>query len=161
MRTKHESEVFKTTAKDKDIIHSYKNLLKLLGYVEYDVAMIELEKPVNFKAYPHIRPVCLPAKTDVEKEYPDFTFGTVVGWGATAVVENRGNLIADLNSVSNVPNKLEDVELMNRRECDDFFFNNFKEIKVNPGSFCGVSDTGDSCQGDSGGGLVYLNPHTR
>ena len=95
MRTKHESEVFKTTAKDKDIIHSYKNLLKLLGYVEYDVAMIELEKPVNFKAYPHIRPVCLPAKTDVEKEYPDFTFGTVVGWGATAVIEIRGSLIAE------------------------------------------------------------------
>jgi len=157
-KVRYDSEVFKTTAKDKDIIYSYKNLLKLKGFVEYDIAMLELEKPVNFFAYPHIRPACLPDEDDVNKDYPDFTFGTVVGWGATAVVENRGSLIADYKSISDVPIKLEDVEIMNQKKCDNFFLENLKEIKVNPGSFCGLSDSGDSCQGDSGGGLVYKNP---
>ena len=134
--------------------------MKLQGFVEHDIAMIEMEKPINFKAYPYIRPACLPDEDDVDKKYPDFTFGTVVGWGATEVVESRGGLIANPKSVSDVPNKLEDVEIINRRKCDDFFAKNFKEIKVNPGSFCGLSDTGDSCQGDSGGGLVYMNPES-
>ena len=99
-KTRHESEVFKTTAKDKDIIHSYRNWLKLQGFVEYDIAMIEMEKPINFKAYPHIRPACLPDEDDVDKKYPDFTFGTGVCWGATEVVESCGGLIANPKSIS-------------------------------------------------------------
>ena len=46
--------------------------------VWYDFALLELSMPVNFTRSPHIRPVCLPGREDVD--YDD-ELATVTGWG--------------------------------------------------------------------------------
>ena len=66
----------------------------------------------------------------------------------------------DTRSQSDVLNKLEDVRLINRKECDSIFEENLDRVKVRSGSICGLSQIGDSCKGDSGSGLVYRNPRT-
>ena len=67
----------------------------------------------------------------------------------------------DSRSQSDVLNKLEDVKLINRRECDQIYEDNLDQVKVRGGSICGLSQIGDSCKGDSGSGLVYRNPRTQ
>ena len=67
----------------------------------------------------------------------------------------------DTRSQSDVLNKLEDVEIINRRECDNIYERNLDQVKVRSGSICGLSQIGDSCKGDSGSGLVYRNPRTQ
>ena len=67
----------------------------------------------------------------------------------------------DTRSQSDVLNKLEDVEIINRKECDNIYERNLDQVKVRGGSICGLSQIGDSCKGDSGSGLVYRNPRTR
>ena len=64
-------------------------------------------------------------------------------------------------SSSDSLHKLEDVRLINKRPCDDLYHRHLSRIKVRSGSFCGLSQAGDSCKGDSGSGLVYFNPRTR
>ena len=44
----------------------------------YDFALIELSTPVDFNRYPHIRPVCLPDRAEID--YID-QIATVSGWG--------------------------------------------------------------------------------
>ena len=64
-------------------------------------------------------------------------------------------------SSSDVLHKLEDVRLINKQPCDDLYHRHLSRIKVRSGSFCGLSEAGDSCKGDSGSGLLYFNPRTR
>merc|ERR1740131_677565 len=45
-----------------------------------DYALLKLSSPVDFSAYPHIRPACLPKLASVD--YAGFT-GTISGWGTT------------------------------------------------------------------------------
>ena len=60
-RKEHESDTLVTEARSDFRIHnSYRPLLQYEGYVEYDVATLELRTPVDFHSYPHIRPACLP-----------------------------------------------------------------------------------------------------
>ena len=86
-KERHETEAFVTEARLSSFrLHSaYENLLRIEkeGFVENDVATLELESPVDFLAYPHIRPACLPEERDVDKSFPTNQFGTVVGWGYT------------------------------------------------------------------------------
>ena len=65
------------------------------GYkdIVYDVALLRLSRRVNFKLFPHIRPICLPDSRfrDIHGESV-----TIVGWGYTEVdpIEGfRKNLI--------------------------------------------------------------------
>ena len=50
----------------------------------YDIALLELETPVCWSEYPHIRPICLP---DSEVQEVSGLTGTVAGWGATRTLE--------------------------------------------------------------------------
>ena len=54
------------------------------GKMIYDIALLELERPVTWKDYPHIRPICLP---DSEVQEVSGLTGTVAGWGATRTLE--------------------------------------------------------------------------
>ena len=134
--------------------------IKQGGYVEYDIALLELATPVNFARYPHIRPACLPAAAD--QLYPRNSVGIVVGWGYTEIerYSDNGKGHPVRNSQSDVLNKLDDVKIINRDDCNDFFRESIKQIRIPEGSVCGVSPTGDACQGDSGNGLVYRNKTT-
>ena len=50
------------------------------GFVVYDFALLELNEPVNFSLYPHIRPICMPDPKFIETKGDLFT---TVGWGHT------------------------------------------------------------------------------
>ena len=67
-------------AKRNFAIHnSYKDYLDWKGYVDFDIALLELEKPINLQQYPNIRPACLPSSSDVSKSFQSETYGTVIG----------------------------------------------------------------------------------
>ena len=71
------------------------------GTIKFDIAILELEEPVDFVKYPHIRcsvvcftknssnqfmfrPACLPDEDDLTLDFSNRT-GTLVGWGAQTV----------------------------------------------------------------------------
>ncbi|KXJ84501.1 CLIP domain-containing serine protease B4 [Aedes albopictus] len=109
--------------------------------IHYDVALIKLANAVTFSEY--ISPVCLPL-TDELRNLPDAgrTF-TAVGWGTTekgqddpGVYGSRYKLEVDLPGV--------DLETCRVKYPD-----------VLDSELCAGGEAGkDSCQGDSGGGLV-------
>ena len=47
----------------------------------YDFSLLKMTQAVDFAAYPHIRPACLPA--DDSNDYNNFV-ATVTGWGTTS-----------------------------------------------------------------------------
>ena len=78
-----------------------------LGTIKFDVAILELEDPVDFVKYPHIRctvvfftedssnqfmfrPACLPDLDDLALDFSNRT-GTLVGWGVQDVTYRDTN----------------------------------------------------------------------
>ena len=102
------------------------------------------------------RPICLPEKGAT---YPYNSLGTVKGWGATLTktCSSQGICKVDRNSFSDILIKLDDVELISQQKC---FQSYNKHYSIKKGSVCGLSKSGDSCNGDSGSGLVFTNPST-
>ena len=47
---------------------------------------------------------------------------------------------------------------MGQDKCRDVFREARLDLKIEESNLCAVSETGDSCGGDSGGGLVIQNP---
>ena len=77
------------------------------------MALLELETPVDFDQFPHIRPVCLPDTEDLQLDLTERD-GVVAGWGVTEVDYvttdcdyTRGNYVA--GSSSDVLKKIEDL----------------------------------------------------
>ena len=109
-KVSYETEAFITKAKISSYrLHpGYKNLLAIenKGYVENDIASLELETPVDFTAYPHIRPACLPGAEDIDQDYPQGQVGTVVGWGFTrhGSSEHRVTFISQSVCQAVIPN---------------------------------------------------------
>ncbi|NXJ71748.1 ST14 protein, partial [Rostratula benghalensis] len=134
---RHNSEVLET--KIKNIIsHPYFN-----DYTyDYDIALLELEKPVTFSSV--IQPICLP---DASHHFPVGKDMWVTGWGAT--VEG--------GSGASVLQKAE-IRLINQTEC-----NRLLRDQLTPRMMCVGIVTGgvDACQGDSGGPLVSVEPSNR
>ena len=46
----------------------------------FDIALLELERPVPWEEFPHIRPICLPENSALDVSS---LRGTISGWGAT------------------------------------------------------------------------------
>ncbi|XP_060563786.1 coagulation factor IX-like [Ruditapes philippinarum] len=122
------------------------------GFYDNDIALIELDSLVEYNDY--IRPICVePA------EYNDWTFlknsgsfgrvfGKVAGCGATKSSFFRSKLM---------PEKLMDVYVpyVDRETCLESMGK--KRFRLTDTMFCAGSDigkTGDSCEGDSGDGLI-------
>merc|ERR1712066_42506 len=151
-----------------DIHNSYSNKPKE-GIVEYDVALLELEKPGNFDEYKHIRPICLPSGDNIDYA-GKHKIGIVAGWGATTVdysTDHTGVKTGEIdpNSASAVLKKLTDVQILGFRECDEILYKyemvTKRKAKLRSSNICGHSETGDSCVGDSGSGLVAWNQEKR
>ena len=69
--------------------------------LDYDFAMIKLDRPVDFASYPHIRPICLPTATSGTFEG---VTATVTGWGWTQQILRSSTtklLEVDVNVLSN------------------------------------------------------------
>merc|ERR1711953_1198855 len=150
---------FRTRVKEfgYDVHNSYRYQPKE-GTVEYDIALLELEKPVNFQEYKHIRPICLPSERRIN--YTARTeIAIVTGWGATAVnyfVNEKTGLTTGnykKSSTSNVLKKLDDVKILGHEECDAILIEyeesskGRNKAKLRMSNVCGQSESGDSCVG--------------
>ena len=58
----------------------FKKMLTNNSKMIYDIALLELERPVAWKDYPHIRPICLPENSALDVSS---LRGIMSGWGAT------------------------------------------------------------------------------
>ena len=82
----------------------------------YDIALLELESPVPWKDYPHIRPICLPENSALDVSS---LRGIMSGWGATETLDQVINTwehceihrpLTDTQSLSNSLKYLENIE---------------------------------------------------
>ena len=110
-----------------------------------DIAIIELDKVVDLKSYPHIKPVCLPYMSHIS----DFVGlkAIVTGWGYEE--PDHGYFPFHLKEV--------DVTVLGKQNCG-----NMTE-DVRDGSFCAgyLEGMKDGCQGDSGGPLIIDDPNKK
>ena len=82
----------------------------------YDIALLELERPVPWEDYPHIRPICLPENSALDVSS---LRGIMSGWGATETLDQVIQTYdhcelhrpkTDIRSVSNSLKYLENIE---------------------------------------------------
>jgi len=112
---------------------------KMTSYEEYDLALVKLEKKLDFEGeHKHLAPVCLATPEDDQKFAAPGTTCTVSGWG---YIDNRGGTLPDtLHKV--------DVPVWANDECKEEF-NQLTDKHI-----CtrrsGIHST---CAGDSGGPL--------
>jgi len=115
-----------------------------LAVPSYDITLLKLEKPVEFDE--DVSPVCLPAVQD-EALPPAGTQVFTTGWGLTT---EGGQESQTLKQVS--------VPLVDDDTCHSTYPQRFDQ----PTMFCAGLEQGgkDSCNGDSGGPVVYQDPAT-
>jgi len=108
-------------------------------YTNFDFSLLKLESPVDFSAYPHIRPACLPESDS--NDYADLVAITT-GWGTTS---SGGSLSPTLREV--------EVETMTNQDCKQ---TDYPSNWIFDEMMCAGVDGGgkDACQGDSGGPLI-------
>merc|ERR1719410_669086 len=107
---------------------------------DFDFALIKMKTTIDFSAYTHIRPVCLP--TNPDNTYENYE-ATLAGWGTHKYeeTENENELLPHLS------NKLLEVDLsvISNEDCGS---------KITDQMLCTFSPGKDACAGDSGGPLV-------
>nr|AQM58395.1 venom s1 protease 17 [Pristhesancus plagipennis] len=118
---------------------------KVIEHAEYnrlahhnDIALVVLESAIKFNK--QVGPACLPyGQWDLVGKKV-----TVAGWGRTSAEGSGSNLLLKV-----------DLDVVKLDHClkTYSFLNPNKQI-------CTYTDKKDSCKGDSGGPLLYLNPET-
>ena len=105
---------------------------------DFDFALLELERPIDFESQDWVRPVCLPEGKPVTGET-----ARVSGWGLTDYPQGRPS------------NKLQylEVEVMADQTCVDKYRGT---AEVTETMVCAATARGDSCSGDSGGPLTSV-----
>lgn len=113
-----------------------------------DIALIKLKNKVTING--SIMPVCLPRKEAASLMRTDFT-GTVAGWGLT----QKGLLARNLMFV--------DIPIADHQKCTTVYEKLYPGVRVSANMLCAGLETGgkDSCRGDSGGALVFLDNETQ
>ncbi|XP_055371669.1 transmembrane protease serine 9-like [Condylostylus longicornis] len=106
-----------------------------------DIALIELEKPLEFG--PKVQPICLPSATDTD--YAG-VLTSVSGWGRTGEKDKTSKV---LNSVI--------VPIWSQEQCKEA---GYGAKRITENMMCaGYHDGGrDACQGDSGGSAIAEGP---
>ena len=103
--------------------------------MQNDIAILELDEDIDLYSYPHIKPICLPQQGSTY----DGQDAVVSGWGA---VVSGGPATSALNEVK--------VTLFANEDCGEM-----TDLMTEDMICAGVPEGGkDSCQGDSGGGLI-------
>ncbi|KAI1241641.1 Coagulation factor VII, partial [Lamprotornis superbus] len=105
------------------------------GQVNNDIALLNLETPVNLTDY--VVPICLPEKRFAVFELSTIKFSTVSGWGR----------LIDGGATSSVLMRV-DLPRVKTQECEKETNLNITENMFCAGDLSGVKD---SCKGDSGG----------
>ncbi|KAL1776726.1 mannan-binding lectin serine protease 2 isoform X1 [Sigmodon hispidus] len=114
-----------------------------------DIALIKLKNKVTINR--SITPVCLPRKETASLMRTD-NIGTVAGWGLT----QRGFLARNLMFV--------DIPIVDHQKCTSAYEKQrYPGGRVTANMLCAGLEIGgkDSCRGDSGGALVFLDNETQ
>lgn len=114
-----------------------------------DIALIKLKNKVTVNR--SIMPVCLPRKEAAPLMRTD-SMGTVAGWGLT----QKGWLARNLMFV--------DIPIVDHQKCTSAYEKQlYPGGRVTANMLCAGLETGgkDSCRGDSGGALVFLDNETQ
>jgi len=134
LSTSSESQLLKPGI-EKIVLHpNYDNKTK-----NYDLALLKLGAPVDFEAYPHIRPICLPEST--YNNYAGYD-AIAAGWGRLGIYDTVSNVLRDVT-----------VKVITNAECKA---TSYFDAEIFDSMLCaGVPNGGkDSCSGDSGGALM-------
>lgn len=113
-----------------------------------DIALIKLPNKVAINS--NIMPVCLPGE-DAEAFMRTDNIGTVSGWGLT----QSGFLARNLQFV--------EIPIVDHQKCAAAYEKKSLHPKVTDNMLCAGVESGgkDSCGGDSGGALVFLDNETQ
>jgi len=111
--------------------------------VENDIALLELEDPIDFNTVPNIKPICLPSLSLRDESFVG-SKATVAGWGRTNPRPGSGSSVlldAEVTVISN-------TECQERRP----------QNTITDSMLCNVGDPDKenhgACKGDSGGPLM-------
>ena len=95
----------------------FKNMLSTrVSKMTFDIALLELERPVPWEEFPHIRPICLPENSSQDVSS---LRGLMSGWGATLTLDQvmmswdhceLHRPVTDIRSASNSLKYLENIE---------------------------------------------------
>ncbi|KAJ8687184.1 hypothetical protein QAD02_022978 [Eretmocerus hayati] len=135
----------------RSVTRNVKRVIVNRGYdpatFENDLALLELETPIQFDA--HIVPICMP--DDKTTNFVNKT-ATVTGWGR-------------LKYNGGVPSVLQEVKvpIMENSVCQDMFIAGGHSKRILESFMCAGYANGekDSCEGDSGGPLTLQRPDGR
>lgn len=114
------------------------------GTLYNDLAILRMDKPVDFAKHPHISPACLPSLHD------DYTGNRcwTTGWGKDA--------FGDFGKYQNILKEV-DVPIVNHGLCERQLKQTRLgyDFKLHPGFICAGGEEGkDACKGDGGGPMV-------
>ena len=110
--------------------------------VNKDFSLLKLEDPIDFDAYPHIRPACLPQNDD--NGYDGYS-AIVSGWGTTS---SGGDVSSYLQYV--------EVNVLSNDVCMNEY--GYGQGQITDQMMCANVEGGgkDSCQGDSGKKMIFV-----
>nr|CAD7449297.1 unnamed protein product [Timema bartmani] len=114
------------------------------GTLYNDLAVLRLDRPVDFQRNPHIAPACLP---DPGVDYSGSRCWTT-GWGKDA--------FGDYGKYQNILKEV-DVPMVSQQHCQSQLQQTRLgyDFKLHPGMICAGGEEGkDACKGDGGGPLV-------
>ncbi|KAJ8924902.1 hypothetical protein NQ315_001059 [Exocentrus adspersus] len=138
----HDVEFYPYIERDIQSVHVHPEFYA--GTLYNDVAILRMDKPVDWTKHPHISPACLPSPHD------DYT-GTrcwTTGWGKDA--------FGDYGKYQNILKEV-DVPVVNHAVCQRQMQQTRLgyDFKLHPGFICAGGEEGkDACKGDGGGPMV-------
>lgn len=115
------------------------------GHYGSDIAVVVLEKHIEFR--PHIAPACINYDLPYEeKVIPADYIGRVAGWGLEKAKGDPSDRL-----------KMIELPVIERRKCSRSVSVNFRSFLTGDKFCAGFKDYGVGlCEGDSGGGLVFV-----
>ncbi|XP_018574272.1 uncharacterized protein LOC108913237 [Anoplophora glabripennis] len=138
----HDVEFYPYIERDIQSVHVHPEFYA--GTLYNDIAILRMDKPVDWSKHPHISPACLPQLHD------DYT-GTrcwTTGWGKDA--------FGDYGKYQNILKEV-DVPVVNHAVCQRQLQQTRLgyDFKLHPGFICAGGEEGkDACKGDGGGPMV-------
>ncbi|XP_039284953.1 uncharacterized protein LOC111063497 isoform X3 [Nilaparvata lugens] len=129
---------------ERDVLQLFVHPEFYAGTLFNDLAILRLDRPVDFVQSPHISPACLP------DPYTDFSGQRcwTTGWGKDA--------FGDYGKYQNILKEV-DVPVVSQQQCQAQLQNTRLgyEFKLHPGFICAGGEEGkDACKGDGGGPMV-------
>lgn len=107
----------------------------------HDIALLRLERPIDWQQLQHVEPVCLPIRRGANADQLASSAADVSGWGRT---EN--------NQLSTVKRKAM-LHVLAQQQCVPLYRE--QGYVIGPGQLCATGGINvDSCSGDSGGPLT-------